>query len=117
MFLIMLFFLISLIISLIMILLNLIICKKLYMNRLKMISFECGFEMLESIRLPFSINFYLISVLFLIFDMEIIYLFTMLISGNLLNYKMWFFCSMMILIILFLGLEYEKNEGSLKWFI
>nr|WCB99535.1 NADH dehydrogenase subunit 3 [Meteorus sp. 2 XHS-2023a] len=115
--LILMFFFIMLMISLLLMFLNLLICKKIFLTRSKGSPFECGFEMLESIRLPFSINFYLIAVLFLIFDIEIVYLFTMILSNNFIIYKLWFFCSMMVLMILFLGLEYEKKEGSLKWFI
>nr|YP_009512902.1 NADH dehydrogenase subunit 3 [Zele chlorophthalmus]AXK15294.1 NADH dehydrogenase subunit 3 [Zele chlorophthalmus] len=96
---------------------NFLLYKKLYYNRSKMSTFECGFETFESIRLPFSINFYLIAILFLIFDLEIIYLFPMIMLTKMITYKIWFFCSMLILLILYLGLEFEKSEGSLKWFI
>nr|APF47455.1 NADH dehydrogenase subunit 3 [Protapanteles sp. 1 SNS-2016] len=79
--------------------------------------FECGFEPFESSRLPFSIHFYLISILFLIFDIEIVLLFPMMNSLKILNYMNWLYSSLMILLILFLGLEFEKKEGILKWFI
>nr|APF47423.1 NADH dehydrogenase subunit 3 [Microgaster campestris] len=79
--------------------------------------FECGFEPFESSRLPFSIHFYLIGILFLIFDVEIILLFPMLNSLKILNFMNWLYSSLLILLILYLGLEFEKNEGILKWFI
>nr|AHA52530.1 NADH dehydrogenase subunit 3 [Homolobus sp. QL-2013] len=91
--------------------------KKNYLNREKNSSFECGFDPLSSSRLPFSIQFYLIGILFLIFDIEVILLFPLVSSLNLLNLKNWFFSVFIILMILYLGLEYEKNEGSLKWYI
>nr|AHX97804.1 NADH dehydrogenase subunit 3 [Mirax sp. QL-2014] len=78
-------------------------------------SFECGFDPLNSSRLPFSINFYLIGVLFLVFDIEIVLILPMIDSLKLLNYLNWLFCLFLILIILYFGLEFEKKEGSLKW--
>nr|YP_010003281.1 NADH dehydrogenase subunit 3 [Meteorus pulchricornis]QHS69756.1 NADH dehydrogenase subunit 3 [Meteorus pulchricornis]WCB99548.1 NADH dehydrogenase subunit 3 [Meteorus pulchricornis] len=110
-------FMMIFIISMIFYLLNLIIFKKIFLIRMKSSPFECGFEMFESIRLPFSIHFFLIGVLFLVFDIEIIYLFTMINSLKLMVLKIWMFISLMILLILYLGLEFEKMEGSLKWFI
>lgn len=100
-----------------MIIINFIISKKKYIIREKNSSFECGFDTIRSSRLPFSIQFYLIGILFLIFDIEVILIYPIINSLNLLNYNNWIFRIFYILIILFLGLEYEKNEGSLKWFI
>lgn len=93
---------------------NLILMNNYEINRSKNSCFECGFENFESIRLPFSIQFYIIRLLFLVFDVEIIYLFPILISIKLINYLRWFISSLFILMILFLGLEYEKFEGLLK---
>lgn len=93
------------------------ISKKFFFIRVKRSPFECGFEVFESIRLPFSIHFFLIAVLFLIFDVEIIYLFPIIFRIVLINYFIWMRCSLIILLILLLGLEFEKNEGFLKWFI
>lgn len=106
-----------LLISLIIYLINLIFYKKFKLIRIKISPFECGFEIFESIRLPFSIHFFLIGVLFLVFDIEIIYLFTIINSCYLITFKLWLFISVIILLILLLGLEFEKKEGSLKWFI
>nr|AHA52481.1 NADH dehydrogenase subunit 3 [Capitonius sp. QL-2013] len=108
---------INFIISFILIFLNYLISKKMFLIREKNSSFECGYEPFESSRLPFSIHFYLIGVLFLIFDVEIILLIPIMISLKFVNYYNWLYCSFFILMILFLGLEYEKKEGSLKWLI
>nr|YP_010400421.1 NADH dehydrogenase subunit 3 [Cotesia flavipes]UQS76150.1 NADH dehydrogenase subunit 3 [Cotesia flavipes] len=103
-------------IMMILIFLNWMISKNL--NYLEKNSpFECGFEPFESSRLPFSINFYLISILFLIFDIEIILLIPMLNSLKILHYMNWLYSSLMVLLILYLGLEFEKNEGILNWFM
>nr|APF47517.1 NADH dehydrogenase subunit 3 [Protapanteles sp. 2 SNS-2016] len=110
--------LIFLLIITLLIFLNWLISKYFKTSNLEKNSpFECGFEPFESSRLPFSIHFYLISILFLIFDIEIILLFPMMNSLKILNYLNWMYSSSMILLILFLGLEFEKNEGILKWFI
>lgn len=97
--------------------LNYLFSKKKKLIREKNSSFECGFDSFISSRLPFSIQFYLIGILFLIFDVEVVLLFPLINSLILLNYFNWLFSLLIVLIILFLGLEYEKNEGSLKWFI
>nr|WNV65528.1 NADH dehydrogenase subunit 3 [Cyanopterus ninghais] len=113
----MLVFLIFLIffISLILLILNLMISKKEFLDREKMSSFECGFVSMSSSRLPFSIHFYLIGILFLIFDIEIVFLFPILILLEELMMFEWFYLSLMIFFILYYGLEFEKMEGSLKW--
>nr|YP_009728665.1 NADH dehydrogenase subunit 3 [Asobara japonica]QHR84921.1 NADH dehydrogenase subunit 3 [Asobara japonica] len=103
------------IICLILFFINLIFGKKDNLDREKMSSFECGFISISSSRLPFSIHFYLIGILFLIFDMEIIFLLPMMILLNYLNLFEWMYISFIIIIILYLGLEFEKKEGSLKW--
>nr|AHX97792.1 NADH dehydrogenase subunit 3 [Elasmosoma sp. QL-2014] len=85
--------------------------------RSKSSPFECGFESLSLMRLPFSIHFYLIAILFLLFDIEVIYLFSMNVMSYKLSGSMWGFSVVVILIILYLGLEYEKSEGLLSWVV
>nr|AHA52506.1 NADH dehydrogenase subunit 3 [Euurobracon breviterebrae] len=104
-----------LLVSLILLFLNLFIGKKEFIDRSKMSSFECGFSPLVSSRLPFSIHFYLIGILFLIFDMEVVFLFPILILVGKLMFYEWIYLSLVIFLVLFFGLEYEKKEGSLKW--
>nr|YP_010043448.1 NADH dehydrogenase subunit 3 [Cercodemas anceps]QPD06743.1 NADH dehydrogenase subunit 3 [Cercodemas anceps] len=76
--------------------------------------YECGFDPINSARLPFSFRFFLIAILFLIFDLEIILLFPILSAlnnniSNLLTYACLF------IIILSGGLAYEWNQGGLEW--
>nr|YP_003734786.1 NADH dehydrogenase subunit 3 [Spathius agrili]ACJ06260.1 NADH dehydrogenase subunit 3 [Spathius agrili] len=104
-------------ISILMLVLNLMISKIQLLDRQKNSSFECGFLPLSSSRLPFSIHFYLISILFLIFDVEVVFLFSMIDLIEFLNFFNWFYLSIWIMFILYLGLEFEKKEGSLKWMI
>lgn len=97
-------------------LLNLLISKKEFIDRDKIISFECGFDCLRSSRLPFSIHFYLVGILFLVFDVEIIFLFPIIDLFERVFLVEWLYSRILILLILLFGLEFEKNEGSLKWF-
>nr|AVE15640.1 NADH dehydrogenase subunit 3 [Popa spurca spurca] len=84
-------------------------------DREKCSPFECGFDPISSSRLPFSLRFFLIAIIFLIFDVEIALILPMTIipfSSNLLT---WTITSMMFLLILTIGLYHEWNQGSLEW--
>nr|YP_010586608.1 NADH dehydrogenase subunit 3 [Tinodes chinchinus]UZZ44422.1 NADH dehydrogenase subunit 3 [Tinodes chinchinus] len=103
------------IIMMILIILSMIISKKMYYDREKNSSFECGFNPNSHARIPFSMHFFIISILFLIFDIEITILlpfFLTLKICNLLNYMMIFYLFMLILI---LSIFHEWNQNVLKW--
>nr|WGO57905.1 NADH dehydrogenase subunit 3 [Cyrtonotula longialata] len=100
--------------SIVMMLAN-ILSKKSIEDREKMSPFECGFDPKGSARLPFSLRFFLIAVIFLIFDVEIALLLPMTIIMLSSNMKSWFMISMIFLIILLIGLYHEWNQGSLEW--
>nr|AHA52553.1 NADH dehydrogenase subunit 3 [Pambolus sp. QL-2013] len=108
-------FMIIILISLLLMLINFMISKKEILDLEKNSSFECGFESMSLTRLPFSIQFYLISILFLVFDIEILFLFPMIELFNYLNIFEWIYIMFLIIFVLYIGLEFEKNEGSLKW--
>lgn len=76
--------------------------------------YECGFNPFHSTGQPFSIRFFLIAILFLIFDLEIIYLFPWSVNTNLINYYSQSIIFIFI-IILTLGLIYEWLRGGLEW--
>nr|AXS65395.1 NADH dehydrogenase subunit 3 [Cucujoidea sp. 15 KM-2017] len=106
-------------IFIIMILLTLIlnlISKKTFMDREKNSPFECGFDPKSSARLPFSLQFFLIAVIFLIFDVEITLLFPMIILFNYLN-LINFYIFIFFILILLLGIYHEWNQGALNWAI
>uniref|UniRef100_UPI0030026377 NADH dehydrogenase subunit 3 n=1 Tax=Pseudempusa pinnapavonis TaxID=1661850 RepID=UPI0030026377 len=99
---------------LIMILSNLLSIKNIE-DREKNSPFECGFDPMTSSRLPFSLRFFLIAIVFLIFDVEIALILPMTITPLSSNLLSWTFTSMLFLLILIMGLYHEWNQGSLKW--
>nr|YP_009558632.1 NADH dehydrogenase subunit 3 [Benthodytes marianensis]AZZ06733.1 NADH dehydrogenase subunit 3 [Benthodytes marianensis] len=76
--------------------------------------YECGFDPINSARLPFSFRFFLIAILFLIFDLEIALLFPLIPSLNN-DINLLILISCIFLIILGLGLAYEWDQGGLEW--
>nr|AUT77306.1 NADH dehydrogenase subunit 3 [Polyrhachis dives] len=101
-------------ISLLILILNFLISSKLMKNREKTSPFECGFDPLSKSRMPFSIQFFLISLIFLIFDIEIILLLPLPYLFLYFN-KMSLLMSFFFLIILILGLLIEYLEQSIDW--
>nr|YP_002265542.1 NADH dehydrogenase subunit 3 [Chaetosoma scaritides]ACF35101.1 NADH dehydrogenase subunit 3 [Chaetosoma scaritides] len=102
-------------ISMLMMMIASLISKKTFMDREKNSPFECGFDPKNSARMPFSLHFFLIAVIFLIFDVEITLLMPListLKSSLLMNYIYIF---MFIIFILLLGLYHEWNQGALNW--
>nr|YP_010285494.1 NADH dehydrogenase subunit 3 [Cerogria popularis]UKS07068.1 NADH dehydrogenase subunit 3 [Cerogria popularis] len=108
-------FFVILIIMVIMIMILNLISKKSFKDREKMSPFECGFDPKSSSRLPFSLHFFLMAILFLIFDVEITILFPMVILMNVTNILLYFVSMFFFVMILILGLFHEWNEGSLNW--
>nr|YP_010429291.1 NADH dehydrogenase subunit 3 [Polycera hedgpethi]USQ67470.1 NADH dehydrogenase subunit 3 [Polycera hedgpethi] len=82
----------------------------------KLTPFECGFDPLSKMRSPFSTRFFLLVVLFLIFDVEIALLFPVLsIFSTNMTILMTTALTLFLLILLF-GMFHEWNEGALDWF-
>jgi NADH-ubiquinone oxidoreductase chain 3 len=93
--------------------LGLTLGSKFFTDREKASPFECGFTPKDSARLPFSIRFFLISIVFLIFDVELILVFPAipgLVSISGLIRFLVIFC---VIIILIFGLFHEAAQGSL----
>ena len=83
-------------------------------NNEKLSAYECGFNPFGDARAKFEVRYYLVAILFIIFDLELLFLFPWVISFNYLN---WFGIYSMIffLFILTLGFIYEWFCGALDW--
>nr|QHD47841.1 NADH dehydrogenase subunit 3 [Calineuria stigmatica] len=92
-----------------------ILSKKSIIDREKSSPFECGFDPNSSSRLPFSLRFFLIAVIFLIFDVEIALLLPLILIFQFSNIITWFSVSSFFLVILLVGLFHEWNQGALDW--
>ena len=80
----------------------------------KLSAYECGFEPFNDSRMEFDIRFYLVAILFIIFDLEIAFLFPWAITlGNIGLFG--FFSMMLFLFILTIGFIYEWKKGALDW--
>nr|YP_010554678.1 NADH dehydrogenase subunit 3 [Hydropsyche rhomboana]UYO79311.1 NADH dehydrogenase subunit 3 [Hydropsyche rhomboana] len=102
-------------ITLILIFISILISKKKNLDREKFSPFECGFDPKTSSRQPFSLQFFMISIIFLIFDVEISVILPMIIIFKLINKMIWFFSMILIMLILILGIFYEWNQSLLNW--
>nr|AJO67563.1 NADH dehydrogenase subunit 3 [Helocordulia uhleri] len=89
--------------------------KKTIVDREKSSPFECGFDPFNKSRIPFSLRFFLIAVIFLIFDVEIAMLLPMMITLSKSNIMSWVLVSMIFIAILLVGLYHEWNQGALEW--
>ena len=83
-------------------------------DREKLSPYECGFEPFEDARGRFDVRFYLVAILFIIFDLEVAFLFPWAVSlGNIGLFGFW---SMIVfLIVLTVGFVYEWRKGALEW--
>ncbi len=97
--------------------LNILICEKNFYvssDKFKISIYECGFNAFQDARNFFDIRFYIIGLLFIIFDLEIFYLFPWVSIFFFLNFQN--FISMFIfLLILTYGFIYEWQKGALEW--
>lgn len=80
----------------------------------KISAYECGFDPFDDARSRFDIQFYLVAILFIIFDLEVTFLFPWALTLN--RVSIFGFWSMMVfLLILTLGFVYEWRKGALDW--
>uniref|UniRef100_UPI00315D0594 NADH dehydrogenase subunit 3 n=1 Tax=Dicyrtomina ornata TaxID=1113191 RepID=UPI00315D0594 len=108
-------FLLAMGISIILIFLNSTISIKSIFSREKISPFECGYDPKSMSRLPFSLHFYLLAVIFLIFDVEITIIIPMPILFNWMGQEVWLGLTLVFIMILIVGTIHEWNEGSLDW--
>jgi len=80
----------------------------------KISSYECGFDPFEDTRAKFDIRFYLVAILFIVFDLEVMFLFPWATSLQMLN-NIGFWAMILFLIVLTIGFAYEWSKGALNW--
>jgi NADH-quinone oxidoreductase subunit A len=80
----------------------------------KMSAYECGFNAFDDARMKFDVRYYLVAILFIIFDLEVAFLFPWAVSFGSLG---WFgyFSMMIFLAVLTVGFIYEWRKGALEW--
>nr|ACY72143.1 NADH dehydrogenase subunit 3 [Pycnonotus flavescens] len=81
----------------------------------KLSPYECGFDPLGSARLPFSIRFFLVAILFLLFDLEIALLLPLPWATQLQDPTTTLTWTSILILLLTLGLVYEWIQGGLEW--
>nr|AFB19672.1 NADH dehydrogenase subunit 3 [Garrulax maesi] len=81
----------------------------------KLSPYECGFDPLGSARLPFSIRFFLVAILFLLFDLEIALLLPLPWATQLQDPTTTLIWASILILLLTLGLVYEWIQGGLEW--
>ena len=80
----------------------------------KLTPYECGFEPFEDARIRFDVRYYLVAILFIIFDLEVAFLFPWAVSLG--DIGMFGFWSMVVFLgVLTVGFIYEWNKGALEW--
>ncbi|WP_432644166.1 NADH-quinone oxidoreductase subunit A [Limimaricola cinnabarinus] len=80
----------------------------------KVSAYECGFNAFDDARMKFDVRFYLVSILFIIFDLEVAFLFPWAVAFG--EVSMMAFWSMMVFLgVLTIGFAYEWKKGALEW--
>jgi NADH-quinone oxidoreductase subunit A len=80
----------------------------------KVSAYECGFNAFDDARMKFDVRFYLVSILFIIFDLEVAFLFPWAVSFGDIGW-MGFWSMMVFLGVLTVGFVYEWKKGALEW--
>jgi len=99
--------------SLVMVLSSLVIARQ-KPDAEKLSAYECGFEAFDDARRKFDVRFYLVAILFIIFDLEVAFLFPWAITLG--EIGMFGFWSMVVFLgVLTIGFVYEWKKGALEW--
>ena len=83
-------------------------------NPEKLSAYECGFEPFEDTRMKFDVRYYLVAILFILFDLEIAFLFPWAVTLNEIG-SFGFWSMMIFLLVLVVGFVYEWMKGALEW--
>nr|AOY39896.1 NADH dehydrogenase subunit 3 [Scolytinae sp. BMNH 1039905] len=102
--------------TLMVLLLNLT-AKKAISDREKASPFECGFDPKNNARMPFSVHFFLIAIIFIIFDIELTLLLPLVLISKMSSPLTILLCSTTFIMTILYGLLHEMKQGSLDWTI
>ena len=80
----------------------------------KLSAYECGFNAFDDARMKFDVRFYLVSILFIIFDLEVAFLFPWAVAFQHIG-PFGFWSMMVFLAVLTIGFAYEWKKGALEW--
>ena len=80
----------------------------------KLSAYECGFNAFDDARMKFDVRFYLVSILFIIFDLEVAFLFPWAVAFGQIT-MVGFWSMMVFLTVLTVGFAYEWKKGALEW--
>jgi len=83
-------------------------------TKAKLSPYECGFDPFEDARIPFDVRYYLVAILFIIFDLEIAFLFPWAVSLNKIGIA-GIMAMGIFLLVLVIGFIYEWKKGALEW--
>ena len=83
-------------------------------SKAKLSPYECGFDPFEDARIPFDVRYYLVAILFIIFDLEIAFLFPWAVSLNEIGIA-GIIAMGIFLLVLVIGFIYEWSKGALEW--
>nr|AIZ58537.1 NADH dehydrogenase subunit 3 [Reticulinasus faini]UYB78021.1 NADH dehydrogenase subunit 3 [Reticulinasus faini] len=108
------FLILSLLITIILMMLGSMTKKKNFFKKEKNSPFECGFDPFSLTRQPFSLRYFMISIIFLIFDIEIIILLPIPLINNFYN-SLTIFMILSIMLMIILSLFYEWKNGMIQW--
>lgn len=84
-------------------------------DREKTSPFECGFDPKNNARVPFSLRFFILAIIFIVFDIEIVLLMPTPFLSIIINTSQSLITSIIFILILIIGLFHEWKEGSLNW--
>lgn len=113
-FLFLIFLLISFVISIILVIIPQILSKNVLDDKTKMSSYECGFDPFSDARITFDIQYYILGILFILFDIEVFFIFAWTIVLKCLS--LCAFASMLLfLFVLMIGFIFEWKAGLLDW--
>ena len=80
----------------------------------KLSAYECGFDAFDDARMKFDVRYYLVAILFIIFDLEVSFLFPWVTVSGALGW-LGYWSVMLFLAVLTVGFIYEWNKGALEW--